>query len=310
MPNDVWVSAPIRAKPYGAAAALSFAPFWGDTDGPEGMVKLAMAEPITKLVAAGVSRADIVLCDNFYMPRVSPETAWRLKSMVSACAALSRTFGTPFISGKDSSSGSFVGEDGTQIDVPPTLCVFALGRLPDVRKLVPKPFRNPGNALLWVGPRTAELGGSVYWDTRGIRGGRLPDPDPKDLIRTWEALESLRNRGEIMSASAIAEGGLVRRLFEMALGSGLGCRVDAGRLGAALGSSRPETGLFVEAAGAAVIEVPTDRADAVVKACGALRIGEVLAEPVLFIHTDPSDVVLPMDALTEAWGKFFPGVAL
>ena len=309
MPNDVWISAPLRGKPFGAAASLAFSPFYGDVD-PAGAVKLAMAEAITKLVASGVDVSDIVLCDNFYTPRITPETAWDLKQMVDTCSRLSRTFGTPFISGKDSSSGTFVGEDGTRIEVPPTLCVFALGRMQNVRKLVPKPFQRAGNALLLIGPRSSELGGSVFLDTFGKRGERLPDPDESELMRTWKALKSLRADGFVLSASAVAEGGLVRRIFEMSLGSGLGCRMDAFALAKLLRTGGPEAALFAEMVGAVLIEVPEDRAEKICGQTGAFAVGRVLEDPILSVRTGSLDLNLEAESLASVWEKPFKEVAL
>jgi phosphoribosylformylglycinamidine synthase subunit PurSL len=308
MPEDVWISTPVRGRPFGAAAALSFAPFWGDAD-PAGAVKLAMAESIAKLIAAGVERTDIVLCDNFYTPRITPETAWRLKAMVDACCSLSRTFGTPFISGKDSSSGTFRNEDGSLIEVPPTLCVFAMGRLPDVMKRVAKPFRTPGNAILWIGPVSAELGGSVHWDARGHRGNRLPDPDPKALLAAWDALSVLRRREDIVSASAIGEGGLGRRLFEASLGSGFGCRVDTDALARASGGGE-EAALFAESAGSVLVEVPAARAAVISGEFGAIPLGIVEKAPVLAVKIGTQEIKWEMRALADLWKRPFTEVVL
>jgi len=309
MPNDVWISTPLRGKPYGAAASLAFSPFYGEVD-PAGAVKLSMAEAITKLAASGVDASDVVLCDNFYTPRITPATAWDLTRMVDACCRLSRTFGTPFISGKDSSSGAFVGETGERIEVPPTLCVFGLGRMPDVRKRVPKPFQRAGSALLLIGPLSSELGGSVYLDTLGQRGGRLPDPDETELMRTWKALKALREEGSVLAASAVAEGGLVRRLFEMSLGSGLGCRMETAALSRALRAGAPGAALFAEMVGAVIIETPQDRAADICKRTGAVAFGSTDADPELTIQVESLELKLPMADLAAVWEKPFKEVAL
>ena len=68
----------------------------------------------------------MVLCDNFYTPRVRPEVAFELNAMVETIAQLSLELGVPFISGKDSSSGTLEA-GGRRIDVPPTLAVAADG---------------------------------------------------------------------------------------------------------------------------------------------------------------------------------------
>ena len=107
-------------------------------------------EAITKAVVAGADYREMALCDNFYTPRVSPEVAWDLTRMVEAIADLSVEIGVPFISGKDSSSGTF-SSGGRTIEVPRTLAVAALGRIPDVNRIVTKEWKRAGNKLVFVG---------------------------------------------------------------------------------------------------------------------------------------------------------------
>lgn len=308
MPNDVWIAAPIHGKPFGAAASFAFNPFYSDID-PAGLAKLMIIESITKLIAAGVDRSDITLCDNFYTPRVTPEIAWDLKQMVETCVDLSMRFGAPFISGKDSSSGTFVGRDGERIDVPPTLCVMALGRMPDVRKRIPKPFRNAGNRLFLIGPVTNALGGSVYLDTLGRRGGRIPDPDIAEVEAGWSAVRTLQMQGRIAAASAVGEGGLLRRVFEMALGGGLAAELDLNPAMKKTGQSRLDTLLFAEMIGAVLIEVPAQSADQVAELNNAIRLGEVTDGNVIGVRTNETRFELPMRLLVDAWEKPFLEVA-
>jgi len=82
---------------------IAFNPFYGDVN-PAAMSKLMMIEAITKAVVAGADYRDMVLCDNFYTPRVRPEVAWDLRRMVETISEFSVEIGVPFISGKDSSS--------------------------------------------------------------------------------------------------------------------------------------------------------------------------------------------------------------
>jgi phosphoribosylformylglycinamidine synthase len=106
MPTNVYISAPLRGKPYGLITTLAFNPFYGEID-PASMTRLMIIEAISKAVAAGADYRQMVLCDNFYTPRVRPETAWDLREMVETIADMSVALGVPFISGKDSSSGTF-----------------------------------------------------------------------------------------------------------------------------------------------------------------------------------------------------------
>ena len=307
MPNDVWAATPIPGKPHAAVASLAFNPFYGDID-PAGLATLMIVESMTKLAVAGVELDGIVLCDNFYTPRVTPGVAGALTEMVKTCADLSVRFGAPFISGKDSSSGTFTGPDGLRIDVPPTLAVMALGRMPDIRRIITKPWRTPGNRLALAGPLSAELGGSVYLDTLGLRGNRLPDPDPDHVEATWKHLRDWQENGWIGSASAVAEGGLIRRLFEAALGSGFGCRIDLDPLLKRMGTDRPEAGLFAEMTGAVLVEAAPDHMDAIIRT-GAIPLGYVTASETLEIKIGNLKLELGMAELIRAWERPFREVA-
>lgn len=225
MPTGIYVSAPLRGKAYGAITTIALNPFYGEID-PAVMAKLMVIEAVTRAVAAGADYREMALCDNFYTPRPRPEVAWDLVRMVEMIASFSAELGIPFISGKDSSSGTFEAA-GRTIDVPPTLAIAAMGRVPDVKQIVTKDFKKPGSKLLLVGYAEADaLGGSVYADCFGQRGDRLFDAyDARAIRALWDALIELHARGGYFSAAPIGEGGMFLRLFEAALGSGLGAQV-------------------------------------------------------------------------------------
>ncbi len=309
MPNDIWAATPLYGKPFAAVASLAYNPLYGDVD-PAGMARLMIIESISKLVAVGVRPDEIVLCDNFYTPRVNEEIAWDLKAMVLACCELSKTFDTPFISGKDSSSGTFIGEDGLRLDIPPTLAVLALGRMPDIRKLIPKPWQTPGNALLLIGPLSSELGGSVFLDTVGYRGSALPNPDAKKLKVFWQKLSSIQAKGFIRSVSTIGEGGLVRRFFEMAMGSGLGCDINLSEVRNKLPNPSPEAALFGEMIGVMVVEVQGSDIETVKSELGGSELGRVIGEETIKIKGLGPELSLPVRDLRAIWETPFREVAL
>ncbi|MBN2029711.1 hypothetical protein JW824_05645 [bacterium] len=309
MPNDIWACTPIRGQSYGVVASVAFNPFYGEVD-PAVMAKLMIVESVSNLIAASVDQNDMVLCDNFYTPRVTPEIAWMLREMVSACCRVSKALGIPFISGKDSSSGTFIGEDGRRLDIPPTLAVMAMGRIPDVSNLIPKPWQKPGNKLYLVGPLTPHLGGSIYLDTLGERGDRLPDPSLDDFKTMWDRLKPLQKDHVIRSCSVLSEGGLIRRLFEMALGSGLGCRIDLSALVNPLGVQQPEIVLFAEMIGAQIIEVEEEACPSVENALNGICIGQVTEGTSLEIKIPQQVLCLEMKELIAIWEAPFRKVLL
>lgn len=303
MPTNLYVSAPLRGKPYGMVSTLAFNPFYGEVD-PAAMARLMMIEAVTKAVAAGCSYKEAVLCDNFYTPRVTPQIAWELSQMVDAIADLSVELGIPFISGKDSSSGTFESA-GRKIDVPMTLAVALMGRVPDVKRIVTQEFKRAGNKLVLLGVYGGDgLGGSVYADTHGQRGDRLFDLGTAAEIRAvWDAVLDLHKEEHYVSGSAIAEGGLLLRLFEAAFGSGLGARVE---LSPQL-KARPDEFLFGEFIGAVLLEVSAE----VEKRLSMLAvphqtIGEVIREPQLVLVQGGNTLWQQnVASLEAAWSKPF-----
>ena len=306
MPNDAAVSAPLRGKPYGLVTTIAFNPFYGEVD-PAAAARLMVIEAVTKAVVAGVDYREIVLCDNFYTPRVSPQIAWDLKAMVDVIAELSVATGVPFISGKDSSSGTFE-STGRRIDVPPTLAVAAMGRVPDVSRIVTKEFKRAGNRLVLVGRSGGgALGGSVYADLHGQRGDRLfPDydigNDAAAIREVWDSLLGWHRESRYVSASAIGEGGMLVRLFEAGSGSGLGARIDLEAVG--LRSSGAEF-FFSEFLGSALLEV--DQNFELHEAHLPHRIvGEVTAEPELVVSAGGKEIVREsLSNLERSWARTF-----
>jgi phosphoribosylformylglycinamidine synthase len=303
MPTNIYVSAPLRGKPNGIITTLAFNPFYGEID-PAIMARLMMFEAITKAVVAGADYREMVLCDNFYTPRVRPETAFELVEMVETIASLSVELGVPFISGKDSSSGTFEA-GGKRIDVPPTLAVATMGRVSDVKATVTKDFKRAGNRLLLLGRYDADvLGGTVYSDSLGQRGDRLFDAyDAISMKVQWDYLVELHAERRYASASAIAEGGILLRLFEAAFGSGLGARVDF----SGIQPARRDGFLFGEFIGACLLEVPPDfEIPAHVAGISHRFIGHVTAEPRL-TFADHETVIWEeaISQLAESWSKTF-----
>lgn len=234
MPDELFVGTPVPNKPWGAGIAVATNQYWTDIN-PGGAARQLMAQALALLVVAGFSPDDITCCVNVYTPRVtdSPENAERLCDLVRGYVGASKQLGMPVISGKDSSSGTFITREGERIDAPLTMSVLALGRMPDASRVIGKPFEVEGDAILLFSPGilTGNPGGSTFLDTYGLRGAQLPVVNLAEFRRGLadylRALEHFGFGKSIHSRSVVAEGGLIRRLFEMSLGSrGLGCRIN------------------------------------------------------------------------------------
>lgn len=313
MPTGACVSAPIRGKLVGVASTVAFNPFYGELS-PSGLARLAVLEAVARAVAVGADPAAIALCDNFYTPRSTPEINWALREMVDTAADLSVRLGMPFISGKDSSSGTFRSADGKTIDVPLTLAVATLARVPDVSRVVRKELRAAGDRLVLLGELDPDkLGGSVYLDVRGARGGALHDPGQEGaarLLDVWRRHFAVCQRADspIRAAGAIGEGGMLVRLFEMAYGGGLGARLDL----VAFGDARWDGALFAETVGSLLLEVAADANPAeLFDGLPWREVGRVVEEPWIEVARGGEEIArLELADLAAAWESTFEEVVL
>lgn len=311
MPDELAVYTPVPGERWGAGFAVATSQRYADL-GPRGCSELLMAQAMTRLVAAGFAPDDITCNVNVYTPRVTDDAqnAWRLSDLVIGYANASETLGMPVISGKDSSSGTFMTKDGKRIDAPLTLTVAALGRMPDAGRVIPKPFAQAGDRIVLFRPEILRpgLGGSAYLAARGGIDV-LPWLNLDDLrtgLVAYHALISRVNGRGVRSRSVVAQGGLIRRLFEMALGSdGLGCRIH-------LPDEDPAQLLFTEWNGAIVFATDDDSwRQFLTEGSQAIEIGIVTNEPTIRVRQRGAVYDLfnaPIAQLADGWSKIFTEV--
>jgi phosphoribosylformylglycinamidine synthase len=225
----------------------------------------AMDEAIRNAVAVGADPGRIALLDNFCWS--SSDDPHRLAQLVRACMALkdySLTFGTPFISGKDSMFNDYSGEtDGKsiKISVPPTLLISAIGLMPDIRKRVTMDTKKPGNLLYVIGSTYGELGGSEYYAMMGQEqgkafiGNKVPKVRAAKARQRYHAINRAIDAGYIASCHDCSEGGIGVAAAEMAFSGGYGVSLDLSRIpGDRL---RDDYALFSESQSRFMVEVPS-----------------------------------------------------
>jgi len=238
MPTHISVVVPTRSQ-RGIITTVSYNPQWAHLD-PQIYVRMIFHEAVSRAVLGGADPSNIFLCSNFYTPKPTPGINWHLREMVKeTLAPLTEEFGMPIITGKDSSSGTYITESGEpfdstqgkRIDVPPTFVLGTVGIVPNVRNVVTQDFKKPGSKIVLVGAHG--------------KGERLK--------AFFKKLHSLYQQGDnpILSASVIGEGGLIRNLFEMCWGGDMGMEINM----TAFGSRRIENALFGDFIGSLVFEI-------------------------------------------------------
>jgi len=177
---------------------LSWSPYHG--------AAYAVIDSVAKIVAAGGSARKIRLTFQEYFERMTEDKKRWGKPLAALLGAYSAQIGLglPSIGGKDSMSGSF-----NEIDVPPTLCSFAVD-ISTVENIITPELKLPGDVLLRLDIDRDENLMPVYSDVLDKYG--------KFLIAVIE--------GKINAAYAVGFGGTIEAVSKMAFGNKLGVTLD------------------------------------------------------------------------------------
>jgi phosphoribosylformylglycinamidine synthase len=218
----------------------------------------AVAEAARNVACAGGVPVGATNCLNFGNPE-RPDIMWQFARAVEGLGSACRTLDIPITGGNVSLYNE---TDGRA--VLPTPVIGVVGLLEDASKVVRRPFRQSGDAVLLLGRSRAELGGSEYQHVmHGLLRGVPPELDLR-LERLLQALlVELAASALVSSAHDCAEGGLGVALAECCFDSGLGVDVDlADADGAAAIESaemRDITTLFGESASRVIVSVSESR---------------------------------------------------
>ncbi|MDZ7295662.1 MAG: phosphoribosylformylglycinamidine synthase subunit PurL, partial [candidate division KSB1 bacterium] len=294
-PGDASIVRP-RLDSYRAlVVANGINPKYGLID-PYWMAAAAIDEALRNVVAVGGSLERTALLDNFCWG--NPDKPDRLGGLVraaQACYEVAKTFGTPFISGKDSLNNEYTTEQGETIAIPPTLLISAISVMPDCRKAVSMDLKEPGNLIYLVGMTREELGGSHYFAVRGYVGNGVPKVDALQAKKLYEALAKAIAAGLVRACHDCSEGGLGVAIAEMAFAGGRGATIDLSRVPHDLTVVRNDTLLFAESCSRLLVEVPQKAAEEFGRLLAGLPyavIGQVQEQPRLEVRGVQGRVVV------------------
>ncbi|MBX9623188.1 MAG: phosphoribosylformylglycinamidine synthase subunit PurL [Gemmataceae bacterium] len=303
-PSDAAVITPVLGSTVGVAIGCGVNPRYADLD-PYAAAAAAIDEAVRNVVAVGADPARTAILDNFCWGNVNdPHVLGALVRTAEACRDVAVAFGTPFISGKDSLNNTYAGPDGVRRDIPHTLLVSALGRVPDVRQCVTMDLKEPGNDLYLVGITRDELGGSHLHLVTGRGGGTPPRVDPELAPKLFAAVHTAITQGLVRACHDLSEGGLAVAAAEMAFAGGVGA--DLTELHG--GNLSDEARLFSESPTRFLIEAKPEHADAlraVFADVPCVRVGVATAEPRLRVAGANGEwlIWLKLAELKEAWQK-------
>lgn len=247
-PNDATVIRPILDKKYGLVVSHGLNPILNRINPSRG-AKWAATEAVANAVAVGADFREMVLCGNYISPTPDKQYMGSLLKQVESICDFQDALGLAVVSGKDSLSATYTWPNGEKTHVPPVVNISTMGRIPDVEKTATTDFKSEGSTIVLVGQRHKGMGGSTYYDTKGVVGNEVPDVDLEVLPHVFDAMHRGITSGTIKAAHDISEGGVITAVAEMCFGGGMGMELDVAE------DERADMFLFNETAGTFVIEV-------------------------------------------------------
>lgn len=225
--NDGAVLIPVNsAEGYrGIALSSGICPQYTELD-PYAMAWAAIDEAMRNAVAVGVDPEQVAILDNFCWGNPNlPDRLGSLVRNVQGCYDAALTYGTPFISGKDSLNNEYTDSDGNRHAIPGTLLISAVGIVPDARKTTSSDLKSPGNLIYVIGQTRAELGASHYAMLTDTPFATAPQP-AENPLGTLKALHQAIAADYVQACHDVSEGGIAVALAEMCISGGLGADVD------------------------------------------------------------------------------------
>jgi phosphoribosylformylglycinamidine synthase len=232
--SDVAVVGQSHFGTTGAALSIGEQPIKGFID-PASMARMSVAEALTNIVWAKVSRLEDIRCSgNWMWPAKLPGEGAALYDAAVAMRDLMLALGIAVDGGKDSLSMAAVvtKKDGTSeiVKTPGTLVISAYCTCPDITKIMTPNIKRPGRSKLLhidLGAGKHRLGGSSLAHVYGQIGNESPDiDDPGLLKRAFVAAQRLIDEGLILSGHDVSDGGLMVTLLEMAFAGNCGIDVN------------------------------------------------------------------------------------
>ena len=177
----------------------------------------AVAEAARNVACAGGLPIGATNCLNFGNPQ-RPDIMWQFARAVAGMGDACRQLDIPITGGNVSLYNETEGRG-----VLPTPVVGVVGLVEHADRVMRRPFRAAGDAVVLLGDSRGELGGSEYLHAlHGLVRGTPPALDLGREAAVQQLLVALAGDGLSRSAHDLSEGGIAVALAECCFGSGLG----------------------------------------------------------------------------------------
>jgi len=188
----------------------------------------AVVESLTKIVCMGGDYKKSRLTFQEYFERLNKDEEKWGKPFAALLGALyaQKEFKTPAIGGKDSMSGTFM-----DLTVPPTLVSFAVNVL-NVNNVISPEFKKIGSTVVLVKALRDENELPVF----------------SNLKANFDKIHELMEKGYVLSAQSVRNGGICEAISKMAFGNRIGFKLN----------EASNADLFAEDYGSIILEVSSD----------------------------------------------------
>lgn len=253
-PNNAAIMTPLLGKEYAVIQAHGCNPALTELDPSRGSV-WSYVEAMSNFVASGGNPDNAIIVNNYISASPTERVIGALDKSVDALVKCVHEFHSPIISGKDSLSSTYTYDDGTKLESPYNLIITVAGKVPSVAKTLSTDIKQPGSTLVFVGkPDYAAMGGSVYYEQFSGQSATVPNIDLQNFHATCRAVYRGAQKGAIMAAHDVSEGGLAVTISEMLFGGD--CGAD---LALDIEGVPAHQAFFNETAGGFVVEVADEQ---------------------------------------------------
>ncbi len=230
---DAGVMAPFNSSQYpeeirevGLALSTDHNPRFGLID-PYWSGVNAVVEAMRNVASVGATPHAITDCLCYGNPE-KPQQMWEfvegVRGINDACKKITLKHSpeepTPIIAG----NVSFYNES-KNIPIPPSPIVSCLGKIKNVKKTITMSFKKEDSALIMIGKRKNELGGSIYYSLHNELGRNVPKPNLVEVKNQIYSLTDCIEQDLIIACHDISEGGIAAALSEMTFEYSIGCDV-------------------------------------------------------------------------------------
>ena len=173
---------------------------------------------------------------------------------------------------------------------------------------LPPELKQPSNSVYLVVKTYPELGGSTYYQNKGILGNTVPKVRLETAKTTMNLITQGIDKGLLRACHDLSDGGLAVAASEMAFSSGYGLDLDLGKVFRSDGLVRDDFVLFSESNSRFLVEVAPKNKEAfetLMKGVAFAEVGTVTKEPVLSVAglDGKQKINADLDDLRKRWKR-------